>query len=164
MALCSIIWKVESKIPSGKMSSPWETATPILRTVHQNIKVHAQDIWILHMIRDPERMNLSYISRKSQALFLKYLSHKFLSGFWRSLWLRGLFWDSITFLESLILFMNNDNHFEAQKGHLVVSILSQNHQFWCTLKNEENGHLKWFNYKIIVHTLSIRVSAMIFWI
>ena len=67
-------------------------------------------------------------------------------------------------LLGVIAVQYNDTHFRAQNSHLIVLILGQNHQFWCTVKNVENGHLKWSNYLPGTFPLSNKVFAMIFWI
>ena len=80
------------------------------------------------IIRDAEKINARCVSRNSYAPLLRNLSHKFLSGYWRSLWWRGLLLEFIRFLESLTLFMSNGTLFE-QKSAIKWS------QFWAKIAN-----------------------------
>ena len=125
---------------------------------------HFSEVCQFHMKGDPKKINLSLISSSFQALFLKKLYHKFLSGFQGNIWCRGIFHNLTPFLWSLEFFMSNATLFWTKKCLFDVKILRQSCNFLCTSKNEENGHIECSNLKSITFPLSSRTLAMIFWV
>ena len=113
------------------------------------------------MIRGTKKIIFRYILQNSYAPFLKYLYHKFLGGFPRNTWCRGLWQDLTPFLESSEFSMSCGTTFWAQKCLFVVKILSQSCNFWCTWKNEENGHLEFSNHKNRAFPLLSKIFDMI---
>ena len=93
-------------------------------------------LWLQWLLRDTKKIIFKYILQNSYAPFLKYLYHKFLSGFPRNTWCRGLWQDLTPFLESSEFSMSCNTTFWAQKCLFVVKILSRSCNFWCTWKNE----------------------------